>query len=98
MTGINYAVTGKFSDPPVIMTCHFISGLSSITSRFISRPELRQREKFKFACAYSGIRTHDPQPYTLSVASIRHKKIQIPVVPVSYREKIKVSRSEIFFF
>ena len=32
MTGINSAVTGKFSDPPVIMT--------SITSRFISRPVL----------------------------------------------------------
>jgi hypothetical protein len=30
MTGINSAVTGKFSDPPVIMT--------GITSRFISRP------------------------------------------------------------
>ena len=29
MTGINSAVTGKFSDPPVIMT--------GITSRFISR-------------------------------------------------------------
>ena len=31
MTGINSAVTGKFSDPPVIMT--------AITSRFISRPD-----------------------------------------------------------
>jgi hypothetical protein len=31
MTGINSAVTGKFSDPSVIMT--------GITSRFISRPE-----------------------------------------------------------
>ena len=30
MTGINSAVTGKFTDPPVIMT--------GITSRFISRP------------------------------------------------------------
>jgi hypothetical protein len=30
MTGINSAVTGKLSDPPVIMT--------GITSRFISRP------------------------------------------------------------
>ena len=30
MIGINSAVTGKFSDPPVIMT--------GITSRFISRP------------------------------------------------------------
>ena len=30
MSGINSAVTGKFSDPPVIMT--------GITSRFISRP------------------------------------------------------------
>jgi hypothetical protein len=31
MTGINSAVTGKFSYPPVIMT--------GITSRFISRPD-----------------------------------------------------------
>jgi hypothetical protein len=30
MTGINSAVTGQFSDPPVIMT--------GITSKFISRP------------------------------------------------------------
>jgi hypothetical protein len=33
MTGINSAVTGKFSDPPVIMT--------GITSRFISRPAIQ---------------------------------------------------------
>jgi hypothetical protein len=32
MTGINSAVTSKFSDPPVIMT--------GITSRFISRPDI----------------------------------------------------------
>jgi hypothetical protein len=32
MTGINSVVTGKFRDPPVIMT--------GITSRFISRPAL----------------------------------------------------------
>ena len=31
------------------------------------------------------------------VAFPRHKKKQ-PVVPVSYREKIRVSRSEIIFF
>jgi hypothetical protein len=31
MTGINSAVTGEFSDPPVIMT--------GITPRFISRPD-----------------------------------------------------------
>jgi hypothetical protein len=30
MTGINSTVTGKFSDPPVIMT--------GVMSRFISRP------------------------------------------------------------
>ena len=34
MTGINSAVTGKFSDPPVIMT--------GITSRFILRPDTVQ--------------------------------------------------------
>jgi hypothetical protein len=32
-----------------------------------------------------------------SRAVIRHKK-KIPVVPVSYREKIRVGRSEIKFF
>jgi hypothetical protein len=37
MTGINSAVTGKLSDPPVIMT--------GITSRFISRPETKNGKK-----------------------------------------------------
>jgi hypothetical protein len=39
MTGINSAVTGKFSDPLVIMT--------GITSGFISRPDFLERQAAK---------------------------------------------------
>jgi hypothetical protein len=50
MTGINSAVTSKFSDPSVIMT--------GITSRFISRPESDAPDVYKNANNSTKFQTH----------------------------------------
>ena len=46
MTGINSAVTGKCSGPPVIMT--------GITSRFISRPAYGSKQDSVISCMHNA--------------------------------------------